>query len=93
MINLIEQWIKIKILLCIWSQRFPIYFTLQLKNGLPPVLKAGSGKNIKVFFLNRKKWIRMVCLLMRIADGTLFLEPHIADKRLSFRFSSIIYRF
>jgi hypothetical protein len=36
--------------ICFWSQYFPNYYDLQLKNGLPQVLKAGpSGKHQKFF--------------------------------------------
>ena len=51
---------KIKILFCFWSQSFLNYFYLQLKNGLPPVLKAGSSGIllsflVTVFILIRKR--------------------------------------
>ena len=40
---------KFQILFYFWSQMFPIYYKLQLKNGLPPVLKAGSfGKHLEM---------------------------------------------
>ena len=53
--NLIEKRMKIQNLFWFWSQSFPNCFDLQLKNGLAPVLKAGSsGIRFGRVYLN--KW-------------------------------------
>ena len=41
----IEKRMKIQKLFCFWSQSFPNYFDLKLKDGLDPVPKAGSSGN------------------------------------------------
>ena len=71
--HIIEKRMKIQNQFSSWPQSFPSYFNSLLKNGLPPVLKAGSSGIYKDKGLEFKKLKKFLIYLIPFIE-TLFLR-------------------